>query len=395
MITRAGFAGILTGLTATIILIYPLAIALPAGSTGWIWIIVAAAITIRGGSLAGRWSGSVQPSRCATLGGLAGGLAGVIVFCLLDAAAAGLNASAASSNDRIESITTIVSLTQSTFLISFLGGIGLGSLGGWLACPRRDGQADTFDKSEPQMALNASITAVPATVVAAALSAAVFSHLADSIGSKAILDMPLTVSLLLVLIAHIALTLVIPHEAHEAEHRCGMDEVKMAAYVGIGAAPVLTLLLLLVNLKLFLNPLVILALLGNAVMSLKSLQTLYNLILPRRASFPVPQDDWQKAEAKWFGTIADSRGPRLIKLCIGCGLVMILPLHVTVFSVLINLNIPFAQSMPVEAVQKLFLTQALASIGSAVIPIAALIVIYLFYLNLGRWFKRWHTHKLN
>jgi hypothetical protein len=419
MTTRAGLAGLLAGLSATMILVYPFAIAWPASSTYWIWIAVvaAAAITIGGGWLAGNWSGSVHPGRCVVLGGLAGGLAGVIVFCLLGAATAGLTGSvplfeqATSDTIRqrlqIEVIATIVSLTQRTFLASFLGGIGLGSLGGWLACLHRDGQEDIFDKSAPQMALNAAITAVPAAVVAAALAATVFSRLADSIGSKTgeaisakpILDMPLTVSLLLVLIAHFALTLVVPHEARKAEHRCGMDEVKMAAYVGIGAAPVLAFLLLLVGAKLLLNPLVIVALLASAVMSLKSLQTLFKLILPRRASFPVSQDGWEKIETKLFGTIADSHGPRLTTLCIGCGLVMILPLHVAVFSVLINLTSltasAFAQSTPVEVARKLFLTQTLVSAGLAGVSIVALTAIYLFYLNLGRWFKRWHSLQLN
>ena len=170
------------------------------------------------------------------------------------------------------------------------------------------------------MAMNAAITAVPAAVVAAALAAAVFPRLANSIGGDAatVLNFPLVTSLMLVLIAQFALTLVIPHETREAEHRCGMDEVKMAAYVGIGTAPVLALLLLVVDVKLFLNSPVIVALLVSAVMSLKSLQMLFGLVLPRRASLPAPQEEWQTTEAKFFGTIADSQGPRLIVLCIGC-----------------------------------------------------------------------------
>ena len=137
MTTKAGLAGLLTGLFATMILVYPLAIAWPADSMHWIWIAVvaAAAITISGGSLAGRWSGSVHSGRCAALGGLAGGLAGTIVFCLLGAATAGLAGSeplfeqatndAIRQHSQIEAISVIVRLTQGTFLASFLGGIGL------------------------------------------------------------------------------------------------------------------------------------------------------------------------------------------------------------------------------------------------------------------------------
>ena len=55
MTTEAGLAGLLTGLTATMILICPLAIAWSAGSTHWVWItvVVAAVITIGGDWMAG------------------------------------------------------------------------------------------------------------------------------------------------------------------------------------------------------------------------------------------------------------------------------------------------------------------------------------------------------
>jgi hypothetical protein len=408
MTTRAGLVGLLTGLTATMILVYPFFIAGSTGSTprDWIAVVAAAVLTIGGGALTARWSGARHPGRCAALGGLAGGLAGTLVFCLLGAAAAGsvflferAADGALRQPSQVESVAAIVRQTQGTFLACFLGGIGMGLLGGWLACPRQGSQADIFDKSAPQMALNAAITAVPATVVAAALAAAVFSRLADSAGGQAneaalaqpILEWPLTVSLLLVLVSHFALTLVVPHEARQAEHLCGMDEVKMAAYVGIGATPVLALLLFLVGAELFSKPLVVVALLAGAGMSLKSVQSLFGLILPGRASFLAPQDGWRKAEAKLFGTIAKSRGPRLAVLCIGCGLLMVLPLYVTVLSVLVNLlaDPVFTQSAAVEAARKLFLIQALLSTGLMAVSAAILTGIYLIYLNLGRWFNRW------
>ena len=177
---------------------------------------------------------------------------------------------------------------------------------------------------------------MPASVVAAVASAVLFSRLVEAVG-RSILDWTLAVSLMLVLLSHLILTMVVPHEAYQAEHRSGTDEVKMAAYVGIGAAPILALLLFLVERRLSLHPLVIASLLISAGLSLKSLHTLFRLILPRRAEFPVPQTSGEKAEAMFFGTIADSQGPRLVVLCIGCGLVMVLPLYVTVVSVLINL----------------------------------------------------------
>jgi hypothetical protein len=259
----------------------------------------------------------------------------------------------------------------------------LGALGGWLAHPFHGGEPEIFDKSAPQMALNASITAVPASVVAAVVSAAVFLRLIGSV-SHPLLNWALAVPLMLVLVSHLTLTLVIAHEAQQTEHRCGMDEVRMAAYVGIGTAPVLALLLFLVERQLFLHPFVIVSLLIGFSLSLTSLDRLLRLILPRRAEFPAPRTHREKAEARFFGTIAASHGPRLVVLCIGCGLVMVLPLYVTVFSVLVNLLNPSSD---------LFLTQALLSSGSIVAASAILTGAYLFYLNLGRWFKRWLSHQ--
>ena len=357
--------GLLTGIFATAILF------IVDRSLSWNWVTIAlpAILMLCGGYLAGRWSEAIQPWRSSALGGLAGGLAGTLVFCLFGAAMAGLSSRGSS--------LIIVRQTYTTFLICFWGGMGLGALGGWLACPFGSGKPDVFDKSEPQMALNASITAVPASVVVAAASAAVFSHLGGSAP-----DWALAVSL--VLVSHLILTLVVPHEAHQAEHRCGMDEVKMGAYVGIGAAPVLALLLFLVERQLFLHLPVIVSLLISSTLSLKSLHTLLRLILPRRAEFPAPQTYREKAEATFFGTIADSHGPRLVVLCIGCGLVMVLPLYVAVFSVLINLSSPPSS---------LFLTQALWSSGLILAAAAILSGSYLFYLNLGRWFKRRLSHQ--
>jgi MFS family permease len=420
MTTRAGSAGILTGLITTLI-IYLLFIAHPdaflqrwsADTAGPIWITAAVLVIlfIAGGWSAGWWSGSVRPWRRAVLGGLAGGLAGIILFCLWGAATAGsvrfaspLDYATNGFVSQIEVFNVIIRQTLEAFLVLFLGGGGLGALGGWLAGLGRGDREDVFDKAKPQMAMNASITAVPASIVAAVLATGIFSRLSDLLDNQpgqpildgTIMTMPLAVSLLLVLISHFALTLVIPHEAQQAEHLCGMDEVKMAAYVGIGAAPLLILLLLLVNPDSFTTPLVLIALLASTAMSLKSLHTLFKQILPRRASFPPPQPGRQKREAIWFGTIAKSPASRLVVLCIGCGLVMVLPLYVSVLSVLINLNhtlvsSPFSHPLP-EVSWGLFMTQALVITGAVATSIVLLVTIYLFYLNLGRWFNKQNLH---
>jgi len=381
MTTRAGFIGLLTGLAVSLLLVYPLALARASDLS--LWILAAGLIMLSGGWLAGRWSASKIPLRSAALGALSGGLAGTLVFCLLGAAVGGLNGAAQGP----ATSAAILRQTNMAFLFCFLGGSTLGLLGGWLACPKRSaGARDAFDKSAPQMALNVAITAVPASIVAAGLAALVFAPLAGQVA-----DLSLALSLWLVLLAQLALTLIVPHEARQAEHLCGMDEVRMAAYVAIGAAPLLALLLFFAADGLFLKPLVIAATLFSAGLSLVSLQTLRLLILPARAIFPAPQDARQKREAKWFGTIADSRGPRLTLLCIGCGLLLVLPLQVSVIAPLINLKYLLAGAPPVEVAPQLFRIQALT--GSALMAAAAatLTGIYLFYLNLGRWFVRWNS----
>jgi hypothetical protein len=418
MTARAGWAGILGGLFTTLV-VYLLFILWPGmylqGWSAYAWLAagVAGILALGSGRLGARWSGSAHPGRCTVLGALAGGLAGTVVFCLWGAALAGLvcwvsglDPTTSEAVYQSEIIGAIVRQTMGMFLTLFVGGSGLGAIGGWWARPRPR-REDVFDRVEPQMALNATITALPASIIAAALAAAVFSRLAEAVGGPAgemdgarmIADLPLLVSLLLVLVSHFALMLVIPHEARQVEHLCGMDEVKMAAYVGIGAAPLLIVLLLLIDADCFTNLLVITALLASSSMSLKVLHTLRTLILPRRASFPARPEGWQKTEAIWFGTIATSRGSRLVVLCIGCGLVMVLPLYVVVISVLINLSAVQAGSLSTPAISEvawqLFTTQALVSSGVVMASVVALTSVYLFYLGLGRWFNQWNSRRLN
>jgi MFS family permease len=411
MSTRAGAAGLLTGLISTIV-IYLLFIISPhafltgaAGSTRWLVWMAAAALAVLifgGGWIAARWSGSVQPWRRAVLGALSGALAGMVVFCLWGAAAAGTAKWVLSEVQvidgmiaQVEIINAVILQTIGAFCVLFLGGGVLGALGGRAAAhPRWAGQADIFDKEAPQMAMNASITAVPASVFAAALAAAIFPHVFDIAGKTTGIRvfhgdfgvLPLEAALLLVLVSHLALTLVVPHEARQAEHRCGTDEVKMAAFVGIAAAPVLVLLLVLIDAGLFQNPLVDVALLASAVMSGINVYSLVRIVLPRRASFPVPPYGQQKTEAVLFGTIAVSRAPRLAVLCTGCGLAMMLPFYVCVVSLLINLS--HAMAGAGGSAWRLIRVQALTGSGMIATAAVVLTLIYMFYLNLGRWFRK-------
>jgi hypothetical protein len=410
MTTRAGWTGIIAGLIITIIL-FPLYIAWcnpdSVGRTEIFSLIVIILIIlmIGCGFLAGRKSKSVQLWRCAVLGGLAGCLAGSIVFCLWGAAAAGmpflpLSHSAEGGSFQIKQVDLISKAIRQTlglFLVLFLGGGFLGGVGGWLSRFRGQAQEDVFDKADPQMAMNASISATAASVVAAVLSAGIFSHLDDVLGGQAggieqaAIQLPLQVSLLLVLLSQLALTLNVPHETKQAEHRNGMNEVKMAAFVGIVTAPVLVVVIYLIDPKFFKDPLIAAAILVISVLSLKSFHSLFKVVLPRRNSFALPPDNSKKTEYSLFGSIANSIAWRLVVLCAGCGIVMVLPIYVSVVSVLINLTgtmgrVTTTQPVPVF-IWKPFLNHALASIGAMAVIIFLFSVMYIFYLNLGRRFS--------
>jgi len=250
------------------------------------------------------------------------------------------------------------------------------------------------------MAMNVSITALPASIIAAVLAAAAFPRLSYLVAGKALLEkstteLPLVAALIMVLVSHIAVTLVVPHETRMSEHLCGMDEVKMAAYVGIGAAPLLIFLLLLTYPAGFTNPWVLAVLLVCVFLSLINAYSLIKLVMPKRASFPPHEAGRNKTEAVLFGSIAQSIAGRLVVLCIGCGLVMIWPLYIAVISILVNLNFLMGTSAGSVSIWKLYVLQALTSLGLAAISISALVLIYMFYLNLGRWFNRRNTTRSN
>jgi hypothetical protein len=387
MTTKAGTTGILTGLVATAViyaffLIKPeeFLYVFPTITAPYYWItdVELAVLMIGGGMWAARWSGSNQPWRCAVLGALSGGLAGMIIYCLWGAAVAAQHVA----------LSVVVNQAMTRVLALFTGGMLLGALGGLLLRIGRRKERDTFDMTAPQMAMNASITALPASLLAAALAALVSKRLAGLVDfDKTTATLPLLAALLLVLVSHLAVTLVVPHEARMAEHRCGTDEVKMLAFVGIAAAPVLILLLALIHPVSLKDPLVLGAVAAALVMSGISIHSLIRKVLPKRASFPEPAKQKEKAQALLFGSIAVSNAPRLIVLCVGCGLVMVLPVYAVVISVLIDINA--ASGMPARGIGwQVFLTQALACGGVCAIAAAALVLIYMVYLNFGRWFTK-------
>jgi hypothetical protein len=282
-------------------------------------------------------------------------------------------------------------------------GLALGAVGGWRCTPQAASSQPLYNKAHPQMALNVSITAVPATALAVLLAAAVFLRVSDVVQAMAkahsaalastsdIVNWPLGMALLLYLAAHAALMLVTPHEARQADHRCGMDEVKMAAYVGIAAPLALGAGLTLVHLPLVLWPAVLGSWLISLGMSARLVWVLFFLILPKRAQLPPPPN---LRQAIWFGSIAKSRWQNLLLLCAGCGLALAFPTSVAVVSTALNLwLVPIQRlaSSPEPAtvlVQRLYQAQAAASFSSMAGAGTILAGLYLFYAALGRWFQR-------
>ncbi len=394
MTTRAGFTGLIAGLIASTFSYLLFAISNGPGGLITAFIIMEVIQLILAGAAgftAVRWSKAAQPGRCVALGGLAGVLDGLILFSLWGAASAGTTY--LTNQSTTDLVPMVVNQTMNMFQIIFIScGLG-GAYGGWLSSSRCWNTRDDFDMADPQMAMNASITALPASIVAAGVAAAVFPRLGMLTGyaaglpgllSTAAYDRPLEMALLLVLVAHLAVTLVVPHESRMSQHLCGMDEVKMAAFVGIGAAPLLAGLLLVVYPGSLSHLPVLIALILSTLMSLISLFSLTRLVLPKRASFPPHPEGGKKAEAVLFGSIAGSVASRLIQLCIGCGLMMVLPLYISVISVLVNLKFLYGGITPVGP----YAAQALVSTGLMLASSGVLILIYMVYLNLGRWFSR-------
>jgi hypothetical protein len=431
MTTRAVLTGLGLGLLLSGVLFYPLHHGLPRthlynwesyySPVGEVLVVLAAVLAAEGGGLAADWSRSPRPWQRLLLGALAGGLAGMVVFGSLGAAAGGavgLSPMISWRSTYSNYFRTPAALLQTAiwtygmFWVLAGGGALLGLLGSlrsaWAA--RRSPGEPAEDN--PQMALNASITALPSTAVALALAVGLYSPLLDALLIEAgshenyppfplhdILNWPVATALLLYLAAQLALTLVTIHEARQSEHRCGIDEVKMAAYVGI-FVPILLVALGLLNWRLVLSPVGLGCLLLSLGMVMRQVVTLFTIILPRRSQMPPPAD---RLEAVFFGIIAKSRWQSLLVLCLGCGVMLAAPLYVAV-SGLINLavipalldlssiNPPGVRSAAqADLVQRLYGVQAAAGLGSSAAAALLLAAVYMLYLRIGKAFRRLRT----
>jgi hypothetical protein len=461
MTTRAGLVGLGTGIVVSGVLFYPLYIVWPSlyiegwlGSSrllGILLAVLAVALLALCGRLTAAWSGASRPGQRIASGALAGGLAAFVLFCSLGAAAAGtaglgfclglMREGAAEGQIAVETSLRVIGWTQAAFWCLTLGGMSLGMVGASLhlhlrvraaqvqvcrPAPPRDAAhrnaglqkwpfrrtlrwlqtESTRAVGSPMMALNTSITAAPSAAVAVILVGGLFGWLPDlasetgaalTRSAQAALDWPLATAMLLYLAAQLALTLVVPHEARQARHRCAIDEVKMAAYVGIGVPLALVGILGVVDWALLFRPLVLGSLLASLAMAVRLVIVLFSLVFPIRAQMPLPRDQW---EAIFFGTIAHSRWQSLVLLCLGCGVMMAAPTYVAVAAATINITaIPIVANWlgwnaftPVELVHRLYGIQALAGLGSSLAAALALTGLYLFYLGLGKGFHWIKAH---
>ncbi len=420
MTTRAGLAGLGTGILLIGLMYYPLYLLLPGlFAEGWSegsWLlggvltVAGAGLVVFGGCLGAHWSGAKTRRQRAWLGALAGGLAAALLFCSLGAGTAGalslgtrlvqVGAAGMDSQWIAETVLRQTAWTQAAFWGLLLGGMLLGALGSLRPPPAFLAQRLKPWPRDPQMGLNASITAMPSAAVAVMLVAALFSHLPEML-LKA-LDWPLTTALLLYLGGQLALGLITQHEARQVTHRCGIDEVKMAAYVGIFVPLLVILALGLIDWHLLLKPLVISSLLFSLGMAIWQVMVLSKLILPRRAQMKPPAD---KLLAALFGTIANSHRGGLLLLCLGCGMLMAAPIYIAVVSPAINIAfVPVSPGRPLSTlagwnaadqaslVRQVFAMQAKAGLGMGLVAALSLIVIYMFYTHLGRLARRLREH---
>jgi hypothetical protein len=405
MTTRSGLVGVITGSLAAMIIhiiisVWPDAVISMGVMVKIHWavkgfIIILFAMT---GYVAAKWNRSVERWRCTALGSLAGGIAGFFLFSLWGASFSVLQPWALSANySQIMKTGYLIQFTIAFFLQLFLAGTLFGSLGGFLVQPHKTKEEDKFNKDEPQMAMNAAITAVPSSVVAAAIAAYAFPRLLAMMNGhhpiRPVFCFPIYAALVLVVVSQFALTLVVPHETEQAEHVSGMDEVKMAAFVSIGTAPLTVLLFAIINARLLSDLFVIILLAASMYMSIYSIRSLIKWVLPKRKSYPSHATKTQGKQAALFGSIARSKAWRLVTLCIGCGMAMVFPIYITVLAPLININtLSKIENVSVAGVSAhLYWLHIKTGMGLNLIVILVLSAMYIFYLNLGRWFYKKQT----
>lgn len=371
MTTRAGRVALI-GSAALLLCVY----LLPGGWPSTLWLILPTLLVLLIGALAARFAGSHELWRCTVLGLQAGALTASFLYCFWFAAAIYTPG---------VSVSVLLHSLVLGFLALFVIVSSLAALGGLLYGLSIQRHPDEFNLDDPQMVLNASLTADIATLFALIFTTAFYSRLAAAYADASLLHLPLLEVLALLLLIQLCLTLVLPHETGLAWHRPGLDEVRMAAFIDIATAPLAILFISLLAPLALSFPWVIGLLAGSGVLSLMALLILLHRIQPRRHQMPVPD-----AKALWFGSIGSSHAGRLITLCFGCGIVLVLPFSIPLISVLLNFakmglfgNTPLFDQLSLGK-DSLALWQGLVNGGAMLAAGGVLSAIYLFYLFLGR-----------
>ncbi|MEA5078309.1 MAG: hypothetical protein VB013_07030 [Anaerolineaceae bacterium] len=381
MTTRAGIVAILAGVLGAIV-----ANILSFLNVPLVWIfIVLIPVFVVSGWFAGQFASIQQIWNRYALGLLAGGLSGIIAYLFW-------GASSLIKLTGSESIQMVVQNTLEKFFALILLGVVCGSFSIRIKIRIRKFVHKEIDLSDPQMGMNAAISAVAATLFNLILTILFYTRLGEISQQPALSSLPVLIAIFMLFVAHLSLTLVLPHEAKMAQHRSGLNEVKMAAFVSIANAAAFTAIIFLLHPVTLRSPLAGTFLLFSWVLSLTSLWILFKKILPRRKELPTPQTQKGQKQALLFGSIGSSIPGRLVTLCIGCGIVIALPMCITLISVGLNLaaagflgSSAFTQ-MLAQSRLSLTLWQILLNGGLMLAFAAILSAIYMFYLFLGRKF---------
>jgi len=381
MTTRAGIVAILAGVLGAI-----LANILTAFNVGEVTIsIVLAAIIFCSTFVALFYSRSIHRSRNGILGELCGGISATLIYLFWGASTFATTVQAFDLSDLIGS-------TLGSFFFLVVCGSVIGFFGGSFQYYMVMKKKEEIDLSDPQMGMNAAISAVAATLFNLILTILFYTRLGEISQQPALSSLPVLIAIFMLVVAHLSLTVVLPHEAKMAQHRSGLDEVKMAAFVSIATAPAFTAVFFWLHPESLPSGLEVMFLAFSWVLSLASVWILVKKILPRRKELPSPRTQKGQKQALLFGSIGASNAGRLLTLCIGCGIVIALPMCVTLVSVGLNLaaagylgSTPFTQMLAQSRVN-LNLWQILLNGGLMLAFAVILSAIYLFYLGLGKKF---------
>lgn len=381
MTTRAGIVGILAGLLGAILA----NILTEFQVSDLVIFIVLTVIYFCSSLVALFYSRSRNSSRNDSLGGLCGGISAAMVYLFWGATKSVMTV-------QTLDLSALINSTLHMFGSLFFWGGMIGSLGGscqyWLVRKKKE----EIDLTDPQMGMNAAISVVVATLFNLILTILFYTRLGEISQQPELSKQPALYASSLLFVAQASLTLVLKHEAKMAQHRSGLDEVKMAAFVSIATAPAFTAVFFWLHPESLPSELEVMFLAFSWVLSLASVWILFKKVLPRRKELPAPQTQMGQKRALLFGSIGASNAGRLLTLCIGCGIVIALPMCVTLVSVGLNLaaagylgSSPFTQMLAQSRVN-LNLWQILLNGGLMLAFAALLSAIYLFYLGLGKKF---------